>query len=80
MNRVNHGSPRPSLRGEQNSQSVLTWDAVRSIRHDRACDGITYQKLADTYGVSLSTIKLVIWNRAWVDPAYTPPPRRTYTR
>jgi len=74
------GAPRPGQQGERNSQAVLTWEKVRGIRQERTTSNTPYRVLADKYGVSLSAIRHVVHNTQWIDPSYTPPPRRPYTR
>jgi DNA-binding CsgD family transcriptional regulator len=50
-----------SMRGERNAQAKLRDDDVKAIR----ASGYTKQKLADQYGVSLSTIQSIIQRKAW---------------
>jgi hypothetical protein len=70
----NGGVPRPSVEGEVNSSVVLTLDQVRSMRQERATNNTLFRVLAEKYGVSASTVQLIIYNRRWTDPDYTPPP------
>lgn len=51
-------------RGEANPAAVLTDDAVRDVRL-RASRGEPRQMIADTYGVSSSTVGLIIRGKTW---------------
>lgn len=55
----------PPLRGTQHPKHKLTPEAVREIRTAYEPGWITYQDLADQYGVSLQLIARVINRTAW---------------
>src|SRR5690625_612655 len=48
---------------------VLDATKVRAIRHARAVDGISYQELADRFGVAFTTIARVCTGRTWKEVA-----------
>lgn len=52
-------------RGENHHNSKLNDEAVRDIRRRVATGGVTRQALADEYGVSTSTIVLVVKREVW---------------
>jgi DNA-binding transcriptional regulator YiaG len=56
-------TPPPRHVGETHPQAKLTLEQVRSIRSRAA--GVTNTELARTYGVSKSTIGLIIKGRKW---------------
>tara|TARA_R110002012_G_C11563590_1_gene603624 strand:- start:416 stop:1150 length:735 start_codon:yes stop_codon:yes gene_type:complete len=51
--------------GENNHNSVVTWEIVREMRTRYAEGGISLRKLAKEYGVSLGCVKHIIKNRTW---------------
>jgi len=51
--------------GEENSRSVLTDDAVCSMRAEYAAGGTTHEKLAAKHGVSLSVAHAAIQGKTW---------------
>lgn len=53
-----------ALPGERNGRSLLTERAVVAIRLQYA-DGVSQQKLADAYKVSVSTINAILHGRTW---------------
>lgn len=66
MNKKGRRRTRP-LRGEENSQSKLTWDEVREIRIRYSNGGVTIRQLSQDYGVSPGTIGFIIDNKTWVE-------------
>lgn len=56
-------------RGEDNGQSILTWEDVREIRaaytRRYARGGVTLKSLGKQYGVHWSTIQLIVSNKTW---------------
>lgn len=75
--RTHKGKPQPSTQGEQHHAALLTWEAVHIIRQEYARGFASQAQLARRYGVSSSTIHLVITGKTWRDPDYTPPAPRT---
>lgn len=59
---VVHGT-RPY--GEQKPAAKLTAIAVQAIREAYACGGISYQTLANQYGVSISAISFAVRRKQW---------------
>jgi hypothetical protein len=69
------GIASPIYRGADNKQSKLTEDDVREIRHrygeptpkgkGRSKKSVSYQQLADEYGVVPSVICEVVWRKTW---------------
>lgn len=51
--------------GENNHNSVVTWEIVREMRARYAEGGISQRKLAEEYGVSWGCVKHIIKNRTW---------------
>ena len=51
--------------GEEHPQAKLNWELVKMIRQNP--HKYTQKKLADICGVSLSTIRDVVYNRYWKD-------------
>lgn len=68
-----HRAPAPlphqptQFPGEDSSNHVLTWERVREIRKRYAAGGIGYARLAREYGVSPSTIVLVVKRETWIE-------------
>ena len=64
-NKILIGVPK----GENTTSSKLTWEKVNHIRLNsvdkKSRTDKNYQKFADKYGVSLSTIKWVVYNKSW---------------
>lgn len=60
--------------GERSYLAKLTWTKVREIRC-RWANGDAQAGLAREYGVSTSTIHLVVWNRVWTSPPLDEPVR-----
>lgn len=75
MPQGNPGAPRPYARGEGNPRAVLTWEKVRSIRREYVANEMSYQQLANKYGIGHVTVCRIIRGETWKDPAYTPAPR-----
>ena len=64
LNRRRH--KRPGAAGEGNPRAKLTWAAVREIR---ALKGqMSQDKIARQFGVSVSTVGLVLTGRTWAEP------------
>jgi group I intron endonuclease len=51
--------------GENNHNSVVTWEIVREMRARYAEGGISQRKLAEEYGVSRGCVRNIIKNRTW---------------
>lgn len=54
----------PTLEGSENGNSKLDWPAVRHIRRAHG-EGAQMTRLANLYGVSLSTVSLIVKNKTW---------------
>jgi len=52
---------------EKGRHTKLTADIVKKIRKDKETLNLSYQKLADKYGISKSTIADIINYRTWKD-------------
>ena len=52
---------------EKGRHTKLTVDMVKKIRKDKETLNLSYQKLADKYGISKSTIADIINYRTWKD-------------
>lgn len=65
-----------ALQGEGNHNAVLTREKVHKIREAYRSGGWSMDSLAREYGVSQPTIFMIVHNRTWKDPDYTPPPPR----
>ena len=50
---------------EKGRHTKLTADIVKKIRKDKETLNLSYQKLADKYGISKSTIADIINYRTW---------------
>jgi len=53
----------PDRSGENHPRAKLTWDNVQYIRENQGV--ITQREMAQTFGVSISTIAMVVTNRNW---------------
>ena len=56
----------PNLSGEKNPRAKLTWNDVDEIRRKYIPKKYTAKVLASEYGVSIGTIKRVIYNKSWL--------------
>jgi hypothetical protein len=63
----------PAENTHRSSASILGWDSVHEIRRLYLTGVWGQHRLAVKFGVDRSTIQAVTSNRAWPDPAYTPP-------
>lgn len=64
--RIWHGESRSKrISGEMNSNRVLGWSDVFSIRRDYAGKQTTYRELSRRYGVSESNIGCIIRSETW---------------
>lgn len=52
---------------ENKHHTKLNPEIVKNIREDRKLTNLSYQKLADKYGVSKGTIADIINKRTWKD-------------
>ncbi len=57
----------PSMPGEDNPRSKLTWKNVNEIRELNQNDKVSAYRLAKVYGVSKTQILRILHNRCWVD-------------
>lgn len=60
--RIRHGTV---LHGERNPMSVLTSDAVRKMRRERAATGDSYKVIASRFGVSAMAAYRAISRQSW---------------
>lgn len=51
--------------GEGNPRAILNWSKVREIRRRAKIDKVTHRQLSIDYGVSIGTIRRVIYNETW---------------
>lgn len=58
--------------GEEQPRAKLTKKTVKEARWERAYKGTSFQKLADKYGVSKSTMQNAINGRTWKCVSYMP--------
>jgi hypothetical protein len=56
---------RPSQKGENNPESILTKEEVLEIREIGKTK--TLKELSEIYGVSISAISLILLNKSWTD-------------
>lgn len=59
----------PDRRGEKHGGAILTWPEVREIRRQRAAHRISYQTLANRFGVKPTTIRSIVVNLSWKESA-----------
>lgn len=55
-----------TYRGESHHKSKLNWEKVRAIRQAYHVDKVTLKKLADAYGVSVTSIHKIVTGKCWV--------------
>ena len=69
---------KPSFRarGERHGNARLTADQVRAIRRDRAAHDTAFHVLAESFGVSASTVGRILCRETWSAPEYEPEPTR----
>lgn len=60
--------------GEEQPMAKLTKKTVKDARWEHAFKGTSFQKLADKYGVSKSTIQNAVNRKTWKCVAYMPEP------
>jgi len=63
--RVRGGMHDVDQHGEKNKQAKLTDDKVRTIRERYAAGGISMEKLASEYGISIGHVSVIISRKAW---------------
>lgn len=61
-----HTHPEKRMYGEKNGNALLDWDTVDEMRQRYENEDLTYDDLAEEYGVSISTISLVIRKERWI--------------
>jgi len=54
--------------GEDGHSSKLAWAQVREIRGRYAAGGITQERLAGEYGVTRSTVSMIVSGKTWTEP------------
>lgn len=62
-------------RAEKNGQAKLSWETVRAMR-EGALQGLRYTEIAAKFTLPKATVVGIVTNKSWVDPDYTPQPRR----
>lgn len=60
-------------KGEDNKQSKLDWNSVRTIRNVFNRGTRTIQQLADEYKLTNTNICKIVYNETWKDDQYNPP-------
>jgi hypothetical protein len=56
--------------GENSSTAKMTWLQVNAAREEYKTDTISIQQLAEKYNLGLTPMRLLIFNKTWVDPNY----------
>lgn len=60
-----HKTGKASQRGEKNSRNVIPKKDIQKIKDEYSNGGITYQAIADRYGVTKHCIYSIVKGRTW---------------